>query len=66
MKKKLCPQCKIHRFRVKNENGDSVVVVVNEQHEVIPIHPEESLEGFDLTVLYCLGCSWKGHSKSLL
>lgn len=66
MKKKLCPQCKIHRFRVKNERGDSVVVVVNEQHEVIPIHPEESLEGFDLTVLYCLGCSWKGSSKALL
>ena len=66
MKKKLCPQCKIHRFRVKNERGDSVVVVVNEQHEVIPIHQEESLEGFDLTVLYCLGCSWKGSPKALL
>jgi hypothetical protein len=51
---------------VKNEKGDSVVVVVNEQFEVIPIHPEESLEGFDLEILYCLGCSWKGHFKSLL
>lgn len=66
MKKKLCPQCKIHRFRVKNEKGDSVVVIVNEQYEVIPIHPEELLEGFDLHTLYCLGCSWKGSSKALL
>lgn len=66
MKKLLCPQCKIHRFRVKNDKGDSVVVVVNELHEVIPIHPEASLDGFDLNVLYCLGCSWKGSSKSLI
>ncbi len=66
MKKLLCPQCKIHRFRVKNDKGDSVVVVVNELHEVIPIHPEESLDGFDLNVLHCLGCSWKGSSKSLI
>lgn len=66
MKKLLCPQCKIHRFRVKNEKGDSIVVVVNELQEVIPIHPEDSLVGFDLNVLYCLGCSWKGSAKSLI
>jgi len=66
MKKLLCPQCKIHRFRVNNEKGDSVVVIVNENYEVIPIHPEESLEGFDLEVLYCLGCSWKGSPRSLI
>lgn len=66
MKKKLCPQCKIHRFRVKNEKGDSVVVVVNEKFEIIPIHPEVSLEGLDIETLYCLGCSWKGHPRSLL
>ncbi|MDX9747070.1 MAG: hypothetical protein RBT57_01070 [Paludibacter sp.] len=59
-RKRLCPQCKIHRFRVKNDSGESVVVIVTEDFEVVPIHPEESLEGFDLTVLYCLGCSWKG------
>jgi hypothetical protein len=65
MKKLLCPQCKIGRFQVKNENGESVVVVVNEQHEIIPLHEGTSLEGFDLTVLYCLGCSWKGSDKRL-
>lgn len=66
MRKLLCPQCKIHRFFVKNEKGDSIVIVVNENHEIIPIHLEESLEGFDLNVIYCLGCPWKGSPKSLL
>lgn len=48
-----------------NEAGDAVVVTVNDRFEVIPVHPEESLEGFDLNVLYCLGCSWVGSPKSL-
>lgn len=65
LKKPNCPQCKINRFRVLNEKGDSIVVTVNENFEVEPIHPEESLEGFDLSIVYCLGCSWKGSPKSL-
>lgn len=65
MKKLLCPQCKIQRFRVKNDKGDSVVVTITEKFEIVPIHPEESLEGFDLDVVYCLGCSWKGSPRSL-
>lgn len=63
---KLCPQCKIRRFQVKNDAGQSVVVMVSENNEIIPIHDDKSLEGFDLTVLYCLGCSWKGSVKSLI
>jgi len=66
MKKKLCPQCKIHRFRIKNEAGDSIVVTVNENKEVIPIYPDQSIEGYDTQVLYCLGCSWKGSPGSLI
>lgn len=65
MKDKICPQCKIRRFRVRNENGDSVVVTVTEDNQIVPVHTEESLEGFDLDVLYCLGCSWKGSAKKL-
>ena len=60
MKKLNCPQCKINRFRVRNAKGESVVVTVNDAYEIIPIHPEESLEGFDLSIVYCLGCSWSG------
>ena len=63
---KLCPQCKIRRFQVKNDAGQSVVVMVSENYEIIPVHENESLEGMDLSVLYCLGCSWKGSLKSLI
>ena len=65
MKKLNCPQCKINRFRVRNEKGESVVVTVNDAYEIIPIHPEESLEGFDLSIVYCLGCSWSGSLRNL-
>ena len=65
MKKLNCPQCKINRFRVCNEKGESVVVIVNDAYEIIPIHPEESLEGFDLSIVYCLGCSWSGSPRKL-
>jgi len=65
-KNKLCPQCKIRRFQVKNDSGDCIVVTVTESNEIIPVHENESLEGFDLDVLYCLGCSWKGSVKSLV
>ena len=66
MKDLLCPQCKIRRFQVKNLLGDFIVVTVNENYEIIPIHAEESLEGFDLSIVYCLGCSWSGSIKSLI
>lgn len=66
MKDKICPQCKIRRFRVKDEKGNSVVVTVTDDNQIVPVHPEESLEGFDLEILYCLGCSWKGSVKKLI
>lgn len=66
MRNLLCPQCKVNRFRVKNEQGDSVIVTVNENYEISPIYPDVSLEGFDLEVLYSLGCSWKGSPRSLV
>lgn len=65
MKKLNCPQCKINRFGVRNEKGESVVVTVNDAYEIIPIHPEESLEGFDLSIVFCLGCSWSGSPHNL-
>ncbi len=65
-KNKLCPQCKIRRFQVKNEKGEAVVVTVDQDFNIIPIHEGTSLEGFDLDTLYCLGCSWKGGVKRLI
>ncbi|MGC3979608.1 MAG: hypothetical protein QM751_16110 [Paludibacteraceae bacterium] len=66
MNNKLCPQCKIRRFQVKNDSGDLVVVTITKENEIVPVHPEQSLEGFDLEVLYCLGCSWKGRANKLV
>lgn len=65
MKNLLCPQCDIHRFHVKNPKGEFIVVTVNSNHEIVPIHPTDSLEGYDLSIVYCLGCSWQGSPKRL-
>lgn len=65
MRNLKCPQCEVHRFHVKNELNERVVVTVNGRYEIIPVHATDSLIGFDLTVIYCLGCSWSGSLKSL-
>jgi len=65
MKKLSCPQCDIHRFFVRNEKDETRLVNVTDQFEVVAVHVDETLDGFDLTMLYCLGCSWKGSPKSL-
>ena len=53
-----CPQCDIHRFVVKNDKGETVLVTVTETYEIVAVNVTDSLDGFDLTVIYCLGCSW--------
>lgn len=50
---------------VKNSSGERRLVYVDDNHNVVPKYPEESLEGFDLTEVYCLGCSWHGSPKRL-
>ena len=61
----VCPQCGIMRFQVKNDQGGVVVVQVTREFEIVPVISDESLEGFNLELLYCLGCSWKGNIKAL-
>lgn len=66
MRKMVCPQCKVGAFCVMNEQGERLSVYVSDKGEVIPKNPEASLEGFDLSIVYCFGCSWKGSPKSLV
>ena len=66
MKKMLCPQCKIAAMYVKNEAGERRLVYVTSEGEVAPKKEEESLEGFDLNEVFCLGCSWHGNPKRLV
>ena len=63
MRKRLCPQCKIANFYVLNPQGERRLVYVSTDFEVIPSKPGESLEGFDIEAIYCLGCSWSGSPK---
>lgn len=66
MKKLVCPQCKIAAMYVKNEKGERLLVYVTSDGTVIPKKEEESLEGYDLTEVFCLGCSWHGSPKRMV
>lgn len=66
MKKKLCPQCKIAAMYVKNEQGERLLVYVTEEGKVVPKDPEHSLEGYDISEVFCLGCSWHGSPRRLV
>ncbi len=66
MRKLLCPQCKIAGLYVKNEKKERLLVYVSDEGEVVPKNLEENMEGFDLTIIYCLGCSWSGSPKKLV
>lgn len=65
MKFLLCPQCGIRRFYVKDEKGNQCLVQVSTEYIIVPVNENDSLEGFNLEILYCLGCSWSGSVKSL-
>ena len=66
MRKLVCPQCKIAAMYVKNELNESRLVYVMEDGTVVPRKEGESLDGFDTSVVYCLGCSWHGSPKRLV
>lgn len=66
MKKKLCPQCKIAALYVKNEKGERRLIYVTAEGEVVPKYPDESLDGFDISEVFCLGCSWHGSPQRLV
>ena len=65
MRKLLCPQCKIAAMYVKNEAVERRLVYVTADGQVIPKNPDESTEGFDLSEVFCLGCSWHGSPKRM-
>lgn len=63
MKRRLCPQCKIPNFYVVNEKGERRLVFITDDFVVVASRQDESLQGFDLSVIYCLGCSWSGSPR---
>jgi hypothetical protein len=56
----VCPQCKIAGLYVKNEKKERLLVYVSDEGEVVPRNLEENMEGFDLTIVYCLGFTYEG------
>ncbi len=65
MRKFVCPQCKIASVYVKNEKGERLPVYVMENGDIVPKNPEASVEGFDLTEIFCYGCSWHGSPRRM-
>lgn len=64
-RKKVCRQCEIASVYVKNESGDRRNVYVMDDNSVVARHEDESLEGYNLDTVYCLGCSWSGSPKNM-
>lgn len=62
----LCPQCKIAAMYVKNEKGERLLVYVTDEGKVVPKDAGYSLEGYDTSEVFCLGCSWHGSPKRLV
>lgn len=65
MKKKRCAQCNIANLYLKNETNEIRLIFVLEDNSIVPAKEEETLEGFDIETIYCLGCSWSGSVKRL-
>ncbi len=51
---------------VKNAQGDRLLVYVSPAGEIVPKYESDSTEGFDLTEVFCLGCSWHGSPKRMI
>lgn len=66
MRKLLCPQCKIASLYVINDRKERLLIYVFENGEIVPRDPAATTVGFDLTEVYCLGCSWHGSPKRLV
>ena len=63
MRKKLCPQCKIASFYLKNDANDRLLIYVNSDDQILLKYPEDSFDGFNQEEIFCLGCSWHGLPK---
>lgn len=63
MRKLKCPQCKISNLYVKNSEGERRLIFIAEDFTIQPAKEGETLEGFNLEIIFCLGCSWKGTKR---
>ena len=66
MKKKLCPKCQIPNFYLKGSGGDIMPVYITSDGKITPKRDGDTLDGYDVDTIYCLGCSWSGTVTTLL
>ena len=66
MRKLLCPQRKVSALYVKSSGGERRSASVTDEYRVGTRNEGESLEGFDLDTVYCMGCSWSGSPRRLV
>lgn len=66
MRKLVCPKCKIPNLFLKNASNERRLIYVLVDHTIIPSRENETLDGFDLNEIFCLGCSWTGTVNQLL
>ena len=55
MRKLNCPQCNIPNFYIMNDAGERRLVYVMEDLSICPKNEGESLDGFNLDKIYCMG-----------
>ena len=65
MRKMICPQCKVGAFYSEQQRRATARIRFP-RGGIVPKDPAASLEGYDLTEVYCLCCSWHGSPKRLL
>ena len=63
MKRCPCLPCKIPHFYVLSGKGEGRLVFVTEDFQIVPAKSGETTEGFDLALLYCPECSWRGSTQ---
>ena len=59
-----CPSVDIPSMYVKNAAGERLLDGGSDG-EVVPKDPTTDLSGFDLTEVFCLGCSWHGRPREM-
>lgn len=66
MRKLVCPKCKIPNLFLKNNQNERRLIYVLADHTIIPSREGESLDGFNIDEIFCLGCSWSGSINRLV
>lgn len=66
MKHKMCPQCGIANFYLKDNLGNRLVVKISREGKITPKDSNSNINDYNTDIIYCLGCSWYGPISKLI